>query len=927
MPEPERGEGPDAEAANGPPRASHTAEWPTDPATRAARTVLRLAARLVPFHRRGRWLAEWEGELWMMHRRGKGRIALMRFAASGVGHGIWERREEGDSMGRALIDYIRLAARRLARTPGFTLITVTILGIGIGANTALFSALEAALLRTPAYPDPDRIVLVDLLLESRAGEPADTMGWSYPKFELGRSEITSVAPIAGYSLSTITLSGDGPAARLNVEYVTPAYFDVLGARPELGRLFTPEEEAPAAAPVVVLSHGLWRDRYGSDPGVLGRPIVLNGAALRVVGVMPDGVRGVTGGADLWVPVAGIATISGPRRLQLAWAHWLTAVGRLTPDASLERARDEAVAVGRTLTQAYPDPDGGGAHGVAITPFLSARVNPIARTAVATVSLAALVFLLIACGNVAGLLIARASARRGDTAVRNALGAGRRRIVAEHLTESLLLGLAGGAVGLGLAVAGQSAVAGAVRYALETSGARRLQYLDPDAIRVGWSALLTGIGVALLTSLLFGLLPALQASAVSPGDELRRSGGATLGRRRMGAADAARSGMVALQLVLTLVLLTGAGLMATSLGRLADLEPGFEHADVLTLAYDRGPGATDEEHHAFARDVVTRISALSGVEAAAMATCPPLAGRCEIAGLRQIDDGPAADYSEMEGVLAYTVTDGYFDAIGTPLVEGRGFEPSDRDGPPVVLVNRTAAREHFGDISPVGHRMAITHSLTESEMATIVGVVGDVRYGDLEEPPMPAVYLSEHQVAMPYGTLVVRTDGDPYAVLGAVRSSVGELDADLPLYGVTTLEERHFAATARTRIILGLLAAFALAGLLLSAIGLYGLVSNGVVARRREVGLRIALGADRRTVLRMLTARPAALVATSLALGIAIAWWSSRWLGALLFEATPSAPATLAAAALVLALVTATATWLPAHKATHLHPSTTLRGDG
>jgi putative ABC transport system permease protein len=901
-------------------------EWPKDRATRAARTILRLGARLVPFHRRRRWLAEWEGELWMMHRRGKGRIALLRFAASGVGHGIWERREEGDSMGSALINDVRLAARRLARTPGFTLVTIAILGLGIGANTALFSALEAALLRTPAYPDPERIVLVDLLLESRAGEPADTMGWSYPKFELGRSEIASVAPVAGYSLSTVTLSGNGPPTRLNVEYVTPAYFDVLGARPELGRLFTPEEEAPAAAPVVVLSHALWRDRYGADPGVLERPIVLNGATLRVVGVMQEGVRGVTGGADLWVPVAGIATISGPRRLQLAWAHWLTAVGRLAPDASLERARDEAVAVGRTLTQAYPDPDGGGAHGVAVTPFLSARVNPIARTAVATVSLAALVFLLIACGNVAGLLIARASARRGDTAVRNALGAGRWRIAAEHLTESLLLGLAGGALGLGLAVAGQTAVAGAVRYALETSGARNLQYLDPEAIGVGWGTLATGVGAALLTSVVFGLLPALQASAISPGDELRRSGGATLGRRRTGAADAVRSGMVALQLVLTLVLLTGAGLMGASLGRLAELDVGFTHDRVLTLAYDRGPGATDEEHRAFMADALARLEALPGIEAASAATCPPLAGRCEIAGLRQIDDGPAADYSEMGGVLAYVVTDGYFDAIGVPLLEGRGFEASDRDGAPVVLVNRAAAREHFGDVSPVGHRISITHSLTESEMATIVGVVGDVRYGDLEEPPMPAVYLSERQVAMPFGTLVVRTEGEPYAVLGAVRSSIGELDPDLPLFGVSTLEERHFAATARTRIILGLLASFALAGLFLSAIGLYGLVSNGVVARTREVGLRIALGADRRSVFRMLTARPAALVATSLVVGVGVAWWSSRWLGTLLFETSPDTPTPLAAAVLVLTLVTAAATWLPAHKATRLPPSTTLRAE-
>jgi predicted permease len=886
--------------------------------------LLRLTARLVPFSRRRRWLEEWEGELWMMQRRGKGRAGLLRFALSGLGHGFWERREEGDSMWGAFVHDVRLAVRRLARTPGFTLVIVSILALGIGANTALFSALEATLLRPPPYPDAERIVLVDLLLESRAGEPADTMGWSYPKFELGREALGSLDVIGGYSLASITLSGGGPATRLNVEYVTPAYFEVLGARPLLGRLFTADEEAPADAPVVVLSHRLWHDRFGSDPNVLDRPVVLNGATLHVVGVLPAGVHGLTGAADLWVPVAGIATMSGPRRLQMAWAHWLTMVGRLAPDVSPVRARDEAVAVGRSLTEAYPDPDGGGAHGVAITPFLTARVNPVARTAVTTVSLAALLFLLIACGNVAGLLIARASARRADTAVRNALGASRSRIVTEHLTESLLLATVGGALGLVLALGGQRAIGAAIRYALDTTGRRNLQYLDTEAIGIGWATLSAGLGAALVTSLVFGLLPALQAAAVSPGDELRRAGGATLGRRRGGVMDTGRSAMVAIQIVLTLVLLTGAGLMASSLGRLSALEPGFAHRDVLTLAYDRGPGSSDEEHHGFVRDAVSRLGSLSGVEAAAVATCPPLAGRCEIAGLRQVDDGPAADYSEMTGVLAYTVSDGYFDAIGTPLLEGRGFEPSDRDGAPVVLINRAAARESFGEASAVGHRIAITHSLTESEMATIVGVVGDVRYGDLEEPPMPAVYLSEHQVAMPYGALLLRTAGNPYDVLTSVRAVVAELDADLPLFGVTTLEERHFAATARTRIILGLLASFALAGLLLSAIGLYGLVSQSVVARTREVGLRIALGADRVSVLRMLAARPAALVVVSIAMGVGAAWWASGYLGALLFGTSPRAPETLLASALLLALVTAAATWVPASRATRLRPSMTLR---
>lgn len=818
---------------------------------------------------------------------------------------------------------VRHAVRRLVRTPGFTLVTIAVLALGIGANTALFSALHGALLSTPPYPDTRRIVLVDLLLESAAGQPADTMGWSYPKFELGRRELESVESLAGYNASTLTLTGVGPAERLAVEYITPAYFEILGVTPDVGRLLTPDEEAPADAPVVLLSHALWTGRFGGDPGVIGRSLILNDASLEVVGVLEEGFRGLTGSADLWVPVAGITTISGPRRLQRPWAHWLRAVGRLRADVTLAQARLDAHAVGASITEAYPDPDGGGAHDVAIVPFMQARVNPVARTAVTAVSAGALLFLLIACGSVASLLLARAADRRADVAVRAALGASRFRLIWEHVLESMILAGTGGALGLALALGGQSLVATAVRYALDTSGTRGLQYLDPDAMRIGGGTLALGMAVALTTGLLFGLIPAWTASRASPAEDLR-TGGAVVGRRQEG--EVGRSALVSIQLALTLVLLAGAGLMGSSFARLAGVQTGFTNTDVLTLAYDRGPGVSDAEHHAFVATLLDRLERLPQVVSASAATCAPLAGRCEIVGLSHVDDQPPKDYSEMSGVLAYTASDDYFRTIGVPLLEGRVFGLGDVAGPPVVLINRTAASDLFPGQSAIGHRISITHTLTEEAMATVVGVVGDVRYGSLEETALPAVYLSERQVAMPYGTIFVRTTVDPYEALAGVRRATQEIAPQLPLFDVTTMAERQAAATARTRIVLALLLVFGLSGLAIGAVGLYGIVSHAVSRRTAEVGLRLALGADHAGLVRMMVARPAAVALGSSLVGILVASRLTGYLDQLLFQTSALEPVVLGTSTVLLLTVATAAAWIPARRATRVSPTLALRGD-
>lgn len=917
------GDGPDRDG--GDPAAAHDG-WPRRPAARWSRRIVRLAARAVPRSARRAWRDEWEGELWALDRKGGAGRALLGFAAAGVAdaarEGSRERREAGmgpEGMARDL----RFALRRLLRAPGFTLVSVAVLALGIGANTALLGALRAALLQPPPYPEPERLVVADLLV-GPPGEVPDTLPWSWPKFEAVRESMDVLAAAAGFMPRNVTLSGPDDAVRMDVELVSPAYFGLLGVDARRGRLLAPDEEPPAAARVVVLGHHTWTDRFGGDPDVVGRTLRIDGEGFEVVGVARPGFRGLTGSAGAWLPISAAPVVMDPRRLERSWAHWFRVVGRLAPGVGPEAGNEAAHALGTVLTEAFPSPGGDPAvHGVALTPLPGLRVNPTTRAAVAVVSAGAALLLLIALANVAGLFLARTAARRDDLAVCAALGAGRARLARDVLAESLLLAAGGGAAGILLALAAQRGVTWAAAYALETSGSRGLQFLDPAALGFDPPTLLAGLLLTLLCGVLLGLAPARAASRSASAGELRANRQA--GRRRTGVSgELARDVAVAFQLGLTLVLLAGSGLMLASFGNLASVRLGFRAEGVLTARYELGPQAGADEIRAFDAALLERLQRRPGVEAAAVGVCAPLVGPCDLLGVRSVDGEPTGEGTDA-WMHTLSVSPSFFDALGIRLLRGRtlpaGLDPSD---PPLAVISEAAAQTYFPGVDPLGRRLALTHSATAERSAEIVGVVEDVAYSDLEDDAMPTLYFSAEQVPAGWGFILLRGSGDPAERAGDLRRAVLALTPDRPPREVTPLATLAAAATARTRVILGLLALFGLTALFLSAVGLWGLVSQSVSRRTREMGLRRALGARAGSVLRSVIARPVLLSLGGLALGLAAARLLTPRLEGLLFQVDAADPGVLAAAALLLLAVAVTAALVPARRATRVDPAEALR---
>jgi len=820
---------------------------------------------------------------------------------------------------------VRLAVRSLRRRPGFTILAVLILALGIGANGAVFSILHATLLRPLPFPAPGELMDLTLTVPARPGEPArDDMVWSWPKYETYAGLQRSFAALATWRAGAGTLATGQDALRLPLEDVSGRYFEILGIRPHLGRDFDAAEDRPPDAPgVAVISHALWQSQFGGEPTVVGRTMRLGGAPVTIIGVAPPGFRGLSGQAELWRNTASLGADDVGER----WSHSHSLVGRLAPGATVAQALAEAAVVGPQVDAAHPAPvAGAGTWGMTGRPLADIRTDPALGRTVVVLAVAVALVLLIACANLTNLLLARALGRQRELAVCLAVGARRRDVVRTLLAEGLLLGLAGGLLGVGLTWVGVAGLGNLWAGMAGVVGARLggLTAMGLAGVTVSPLVLAFLVGISVLTAVLVGLVPALRASRPELTQALHGGlgGGSVEGRR-----ISLRDGLVSAQLALAVTLLAGAGLMIRSMANLLARDPGVEPAGVATARIAISPESYQPDSAVgFYARLLDRVRVLPGVTSAAVGNCPPLNGGCN-GTIIWFRDRPPVPEGQEPLVGVHMVSPGWFPTLGVRMVRGRDFSEADRrGGPKVVVINEAAARTFWPGEDPIGKPIAVGQGGFHVGSAEVIGIVEDVRFGTLEEEPMPDVFLPWLQAPRPAGMLFVRTTRNPASTVPALRALIQELDPSLPVYDVRTLEDRMALATFRPRYTTWVLGAFAAAALVLAAVGIYALLAYEVTQRRREIGIRMALGADSARVVRGIMGRGMALAVAGIAVGVPLAVLLSRSLGALLYGVSPADPATHAGIVLVLAVVAALATALPARSATRVNPMESIRSE-
>ncbi len=791
-----------------------------------------------------------------------------------------------------LVRDLRFAARTLLRSPGFALVAVLTLAVGIGATTAIFSVLYAVVLRPLPFPEPER--LVSLSETTPTGEDFSTSEPNYLDF---REQARSFAHLAALTDHEVALLGEREPERLQGVAVTPNYFAALGVAPAIGRAFLAEEAGPGAA-VAVLSHALWAARFGADPGAVGRPIDLGGEPFTVVGVMPEGFVS-PGDPDIWLPLAPSA---GAERED----HALAMVGRLAPGVSSEAAAAEMRAIAARLGERYPATNGG--WSVRLEPLRERMLGgELTRTLWVLMGAVGLLLLLM-CANLANLLLARGVSRRREMGLRAALGAGPARLAGQLLAESLLLAAAGAAAGLLVAAWGVPLV----RLLLPPETPRLAE------IGVDGAVLSFTLAASVLCALLFGIFPALQASSSDVRTALREGsrGSSAAGRR-------VRDALVIGEVALAMTLLVAAMLLAGSFLRLQAVATGFADAEVLAVPLTL-PGPQFEEHGEMARvlaEVEARLRALPGVSAVGATNVAPLEGGGTVGNLSV--EGRPSGPGETSFARWRSVTAGFFEAAGVSLLRGRTLEPADfaPDAPAAIVVTDAFARRLFPGEDPIGRRVAM--GVNGTNWRTIVGMVEDVRDIRLAEAPQPLFFLPEVG-GWPWMTLLVRTAADPAPLAPAVRSAIWSVGPTLAIPTVEPISAARRDAMSGPRFNLLLMAAFAAVALFLAVIGVYGIMSHTVLRRTREIGIRIALGARPERVLRMVVGRGLRLVLAGVAVGAVAALAFARLLGSLLFETAPSDPATLAGTAALLTGVALAAAWVPARRAARADPMEALR---
>jgi putative ABC transport system permease protein len=803
---------------------------------------------------------------------------------------------------------MRYTVRMLLKSPGFTLVTILALALGIGANTAIFSVVNAVLLRPLPYPNAERLAIM-----SEWSQQVPNMSVSYPNFIDWREQNRVFEQIAAFRGAGYILTGAGEPERITAQEVSASFFPVLGTSPAMGRNFAPAEDQPGGNRTAIISYGLWQRRFGATPEIIGHNVVLNNESYTVIGVMPQNFQWQAQ-VDLYVPIG----LQGDKMTERGNHPGIYVLGLLKPGVTVEQARTEIKGIAERLAQAYPKSNGGNSATVALLQDFATRNIRAALF----VLLAAVGFvLLIACANVANLLLARAASRSKEIAIRTALGAGRRRLIRQLLTESVMLSLLGGALGLLLAVWGidllLAAVAGSVPPVLT------------DGIGLDGRVLVFTLLISVLTGLLFGLAPAIQVSKANLNEALKeggRSGTGGASRQRV------RNILVASEVALSLLLLVGSGLLIKSFLNLSQSDIGFDPERVLTMRISLPEARYKDNAQVvnFFQQLMQRVGTLPGVEAAGLVRGLPMNGGIE-SGIT-VEGQEVMNTKDTVVAVNMTATPDYFRAMSIPLLKGRNFTEQDKTGAPdVVLIDEMLAAQFFPNEDPIGKRLKLGDYESQMPWMQVVGVVKHVKHYGPAETPRVEIYRPYFQIPQTpearYGrsmVLAVRMTTDAASMTTAVRNAVMEIDKDQPVSSVQMMTEITAAAVAPQKFATWLLGLFAGVALLLAALGIYGVMAYSVTQRTHEIGVRMALGAGRRDVLKMIVSQGMRVALIGVGAGLIGAFAVTRVMSSLLFGVTATDPLTYGVVTVLLTAVALLACLIPARKATRVDPMVALR---
>lgn len=794
---------------------------------------------------------------------------------------------------------VRYAVRMLLRNPGFTTIALLTFAVGIGVNTAVFSVFNGVLLRPLPYPDPDRITM--MWVDNRPQAIKEDIG-SYPNYRDWREQAGSFEQVAAFTPSNFTMTGSDDPERIPGAQTTASFFDVVGLQPMLGRLYTEANETPGSDAVAVLSHGLWQRKFGGRNDVLGRTITLNGTAHEIIGVMPAEMK-MPSNAQLWKPLAPAEDLRNARG-----SFWLPVIGRLKPGVPLEEAQTEMDGITARQAETYPAMKGFGAY---LVPLHKQMVGDVERSLLVLMAAVGCV-LLIACANLGNLMLGRTAARRKELAIRTALGARRGRLVRQIVTETFVVAIAGSALGLLLAF-------WATEFFIQVGGDAIPR---ADTISIDGRVLLFTLGLAIVAALLAGLVPALQASRTAVREHLQEGGreGGGGGSRRT------RSALIAAEMALAFVLLAGAGILVRTLWSMQGVERGFdtERVAIATVSLPPAlyPGPNDVR--GFYARLLERVRTIPGVESAATTTgilMPLLAN----SGVYTIEGKPLPPPEQRIEYPVEIVSPGFFETLNVQLAAGRTFTAQDHaDAQRTVVINETLARIGWPGQDPIGRRLRAGGETSQAPWMTVVGVIKDMRRGEVTRAIRPELYMSSLQVTPRTQTLVVRAAADPSALLPTLRREVQALNPQLPLFAAGTLEAELSETLSQPRFRAVLLAGFAVIAMLLASIGIYGVTAHAVGQRTQEVGVRMALGAQRSDVLMLILRQHLRPALIGVALGLAGALALARFLESMVYGVGATDPLTLLAMGLTLLLVALAACWIPAQRATRVDALVALR---